>query len=91
MSTSELFEISFQLRDIHATMKAFRAHRFVEDVAHIEPVVTAIAKKMGVDFFVAAIRLAKDAPNEMQTALILATAVEVKLRDNAAVCAEGRS
>lgn len=89
----DLLEIAVFLRQCHAAMKRlYGSEEFARRVEELTPLLTKMADKHDGNVQAAAIRWCNDTdmPENMRP-LVLAIATELKLRENAAVCAEGRS
>jgi len=90
---NDVFEMAVMLRQCHATMKAFYgADQFAKHVAEFTPLLSLMAKRHDGNVQSAAIHWCndKDMPENMRP-LVLAIAVELKLRENSALCESGRS
>ena len=88
-----LFDTAIKLREVHATMRRFYgAEAFERQIRLIGSLIEKAAKFQGVCIYTAAIRWANEdeCPANLRP-LILAVAVEMKLRENAALCASARS
>ena len=89
----DLFEVAIKLREVHATMPRFYgAEAFERQIGLIGPLIEKAAKFQGVCVYTAAIRWANEdiCPANLRP-LILAVAVEMRLRELASTMEAARS
>lgn len=93
MSANDIFEAAIMLRQCHATMRAlYGAEQFAKHVADFKPLLELMAKKHDGNVQAAAIHWCNDPEmQENMRPLVLAVAVELKLREAENLCAAGRS
>lgn len=88
-----LFDTAIKLREVHATMRRFYGDEsFERQMRLIGPLIEKAAKLQSVCIYTAAIRWANEdiCPANLRP-LILAVAVEMRLRETEALCASARS